>query len=55
MAKYKLREKGDQFRPVVEVLKAKNGTPTKVSFNGQEYALVHGDYINGGKSKISQK
>lgn len=52
MGKAKLREKGDQYRPVVKVLKAKNGTPTKVYINGQEYALVHQNYINGGKNKV---
>jgi hypothetical protein len=45
----KKRVKGDLFRPAVSVLKEKNGVPTKVKFNGQEYALVHRDYINGNK------
>ncbi len=52
MGKYKTRIKGDTFRPILEVLKAKNGVPTKVSFNGQVYALVHSDYINGNKNKV---
>lgn len=55
MANCKPRKKGDQFRPVVQVMKSKNGTPTKISFNGFEYALVHGDYIYGGKSKVGRK
>ena len=52
MRKPKQREKGDIFRPVVTVQKAKNGTPTKVEFNGFEYALIHTNYINGSKSKV---
>jgi hypothetical protein len=52
MRKPKAREKGEIFRPVVHVMKAKNGTPTKIMFNGHEFALIHPDYINGGKSKV---
>jgi hypothetical protein len=48
----KSRVKGETFRPMVSVLKEKNGVPTKVKFNGVEYALVHADYINGGKSRV---
>lgn len=51
MRKSKIRQKGDRFRPILTVLKEKSGVPTKVSFNGQEYALVHPDYNNGNKSK----
>lgn len=47
----KQREKGETFRPNVKVIKAKKGVPTKVSFNGCEYALVHDDSINGNKRK----
>lgn len=50
----KPRGKGDIFRPIVTVMKSKNGTPTKISFNGQEYALVHADYINGHKGKFKK-
>lgn len=52
MRKPKQRQKGDTFRLVVEVLKAKNGVPTSVLFNGQKYALVHDNYINGAKNKV---
>ncbi|WP_226085678.1 hypothetical protein [Mesobacillus sp. S13] len=48
----KKREKNEKFRPVVVVLKEKKGVPTKVQFNGQEYALVHTNYINGNKNKF---
>lgn len=51
MAKYKLRDRGEVYRPIVKVLKQKNGVPTSVMFNGHTYALVHPNYINGGKSK----
>ncbi|MEH7392586.1 hypothetical protein [Bacillus sp. JJ1474] len=52
--KPKARQKGDSFRPVVEVLKAKNGVPTRIEFNGQSYTLVHADYINGNKNKVAK-
>lgn len=51
--KPKQRSKGDSYRPIIQVLKAKNGTPTRISLNGHQYALVHPDYINGYKSKVS--
>lgn len=47
MAKQKQRTKGETYRPVVKVLKAKKGVPTKVRFSGFEYALVHPDHTNG--------
>lgn len=52
MRRAKQRVKGDIFRPIVTVRKAKNGTPTSIEFNGFQYALVHSDYINGGKNKV---
>lgn len=52
MRKPKPREKGESFRPVVKVLKAKNGVPTSIEMCGQRYALVHPDYINGNKNKV---
>ncbi|WP_157684543.1 hypothetical protein [Cytobacillus praedii] len=51
MGKPKNRQKGDSYRPTIEVLKAKNGVPTSIRFNGQSYALVHQDYINGRKNQ----
>lgn len=53
MRQPKPRSKGEAFRPTVQVLKVKNGTPTSISFNGHQYALVHPDYINGNKNKVS--
>lgn len=55
MNKPKVRVKGDIFRPTVEVLKEKKGVPTKVFFNGQEYALIHSDCINGNKNKVKKE
>jgi hypothetical protein len=43
MRKPKQREKGESFRPVVTVQKIKKGVPTKISFNGYEYALLSPD------------
>lgn len=51
----KPRQKGDSFRPVIQVLKAKNGVPTSIVFNGHQYALVHPHYINGNKNKFTKK
>jgi hypothetical protein len=45
------RSKGDRYRPIVTVTKERNGTPTKVIISGQEYALIHKDYINGRKGQ----
>lgn len=39
MRKPKERKKGEFFRPVVEVLKQKNGMPTRVKFNSHEYTM----------------
>lgn len=50
----KSRAKSEVFRPVTTVLKEKNGVPTKVKFNGQEYALIHPQYINGNKNKFTK-
>ncbi len=49
--KIKPRTKGEQYRPTVTVQKVKQGIPTKISFNGHEYALIHSDYVNGRKGK----
>lgn len=46
-----MRQKGDKYRPVVRVLKAKKGVPTKINVSGNDYALVHPDYINGNKNR----
>jgi len=53
--KPKKRSKGETFRPTIIVLKEKNGLPTKVSFNGQEYALLHPHFINGNRNKVEKR
>lgn len=53
--KPKQRTKGDVFRPVVTVVKAKRGVPTKVKFNGFEYALIHPDNAQGGIRKVKTR
>lgn len=40
MAKVKLREFGEKFRPVATVLSTKDGIPTRVMFNGNEYFMI---------------
>jgi hypothetical protein len=44
MRKPKQRSKGDLYRPVVEVIKVKNGTPTRIEMNGNAYILAHTDH-----------
>lgn len=49
-----MRTKGERYRPVVTILKTKKGIPTKIHVSGQEYALIHKDYINGNKNKFGK-
>jgi hypothetical protein len=51
MRKPKQRIKGDVFRPVVEFIKAKNGTPTRIEINGNAYILAHADSFQERKRK----
>ena len=48
-------EKGKRITSTVEILKVKKGDPTKIHFNGNDYALLHKDYINGHKNKFGRK
>lgn len=47
-----MRTEGEKYRPIVKVLKTRNGVPTKVFISGQEYVLepehekLKRDYIN---------
>lgn len=43
--------RGDKYRPVVIVLKVKNGLPTVISIGGQVYILQHKDGYTGKKAK----
>jgi hypothetical protein len=52
MVRYKKREKGDTYRPIIKVRKVKNGIPTSIELGGHRYALVHDDHINGRKSQV---
>ena len=47
----KKRYKGDKYRPVVNVLKAKNGIPTKISISDKVYNLNFGEPIAVRKTK----
>src|SRR5437763_6513479 len=53
MVRYKKREKGDTYRPIIKVRKVKNGIPTSIELGGHRYALVHDDHINGRKSQVN--
>lgn len=55
MAKCKLRAKGDIYRPVIKVNRAKNGIPTSIELGGNKYALVLNDYMNGNKNKVKNR
>ena len=37
------REVGDTYRPIVHILKVKNGWPTVIKVSGEEYILRHKD------------
>ena len=46
------RQKGDKYRPIVEIIKTKNGVPTVIKVSGNEYQLRHPDqYKRGGNKK----
>ncbi|MGM7719424.1 hypothetical protein [Metabacillus sp. Hm71] len=46
------RKAGETMTKVIKILKARNGLPTKILVEGEEYALVHKNYINGNKGKV---
>ena len=41
------RKVGDTYRPIVHILKTKNGTPTVIRVSGEEYILRHKDQYRG--------
>lgn len=51
---FKQRAKGEKYRPIVEVLKQKDGMPTKVKISGAEYSFLDPNYINGHKNKAAK-
>ena len=44
-------EKGDKYRPIVNVVKVKKDIPTVIEMSGRRYVLVHKDQYKrvGGK------
>ena len=49
------RQKGDIYRPIVHILKVKNGLPTVIKVSGQKYMLVHKDqYRRGHKEEVAE-
>ena len=38
-----MRHKGDRYRPIVTILKMKNGVPTVIEVSGKRYQLQHVD------------
>lgn len=60
MAKIKKREFGEVFRPVAKVLKEKDGVPTRVEFNGNEYYMINPvqdkkDHFNNSNGRRARK
>lgn len=41
MGRFKKREKGDMYRPVVTVLKMKGKRPSVIMVSGERYVLDH--------------
>ncbi len=51
----KHRTKGESYRPIVHILKVKNGLPTVIKVSGQKYMLVHKDqYRRGHKKEVAE-
>lgn len=51
------RKVGDTYRPIVQILKVKNGLPTVLKVSGEEYTLRHKDQMRGreGQKQIRRK
>lgn len=45
----------DQFKATVQVIKVKNGTPTVIRIDGQDYVLRHKDQFKGGSQNGKDK
>ena len=45
------RKAGDTYRPIVHILKIKNGLPTVLKVSGEEYTLRHRDQFRGRKGQ----
>ena len=46
-----IRNVGDTYRPIVHILKVKNGRPTVIKVSGREYILRHKDQFRGRKGQ----
>ena len=42
---------GDTYRPIVHILKMKNGRPTVIKVSGREFTLRHEDQFRGRKGQ----
>ena len=51
------RKAGDTYRPIVHILKTKNGLPTVIKVSGEEYTLRHVDQMRGreGQKQVRRK
>ncbi len=50
-----IREKGTTYRPIVHILKVKNGLATVIKVSGEKYMLVHKDqYRRGYKEEVAE-
>ena len=45
------RKVGDTYRPIVHILKMKNGRPTVIKVSGREFILRHEDQFRGRKGQ----
>ncbi|MFC7364521.1 MULTISPECIES: hypothetical protein [Bhargavaea] len=48
---WRIRKKGERFRPIVTVLKTKKDVPTVIEVSGFRYVLKHEDHHRGGRKK----
>lgn len=44
----KIKKPGESFRPLVTIVKSKNGVPTVITLSGQVYVLRHESQYRGG-------
>lgn len=49
------RKAGQTMTKVIKIIKARKGVPTKIEVEGEQYALVPKEYIDGHKSKVGKK
>ncbi|MGJ9381787.1 hypothetical protein [Salipaludibacillus sp. CF4.18] len=49
------REKGDQYRPLVRVMKQKKGVPTVIELSGRRYTMTNESHIRGNREYNRRK